>query len=169
MSASGVQISGGRPTMQRRVLWLGAYFIIIHAAMAAEGGGCAQNSLNIDRYVDALKGDTHNVANAMFQRVPGDLTMVQDSAAYILRDDVAMQVLPFEHAPTLGGLKTGDRFVSACRVKGQAGDWWLAIKVNDAALLYVPESKAEKADSDAAKVGAEPEKRSKDPLFQGKY
>jgi hypothetical protein len=159
--------------MRRRVLGLGAYLLLVHAAVAAEGDiGCAQNrAFTTDRYLDALKGNPHDFADPIFREVPSDVTMLEDSAAYILRDAAALRQLPLANSPPGGVLRTGERFNSACRVKGQAGDWWLVIKATDAALIYVPESKTEKADADDRKAGAEPEpeRRSRDPLFQGKY
>lgn len=155
--------------MMRRVLWLGAYLVIIHAAVAAEGG-CEQNrSVNIDRYIDALKGDPRDVASAIFRQVPNDMAVVQENAAYVARDATAVHQLPLEASPTSGALRSGDRFTSSCRVKDPAGDWWLVIKSKDAVLTYVPESKTKRADAADGKAGTEPEKRSKDPLLQGKY
>src|ERR1700676_511824 len=141
--------------MRRGVLWVGAYLLLAHAAVAAENEkGCAQNrALATDRYVDALTGEPRNLANPIFREVPSDVTMVEDSAAYILRDAAAIRRLPLANSPPSTALRTGERFNSACRVKGQAGDWWLVIKATDAALTYVPESKVERADGEK-KAGA---------------
>jgi hypothetical protein len=155
--------------MRWLVWWLGAYLVFGHAAIAAEAGCVQSQAVTINRYVEALKSDPRNGANAIFHQVPSDLTLVPESAAYAASGDVALHQLPLETSPTNGGLKRGERFISACRVTGPAGDAWLAIKSPDAALLYVPESRTAKVSASDAGAGAEPEKRSRDPLLQGRY
>jgi hypothetical protein len=149
--------------------WLGASLVFSHAAVAAEGGCVQSQGVTTNRYIEALKSDARNGANAIFHQVPSDLTLVPESAAYVASGDVALHQLPLETSPTNGGLKRGERFMSTCRVTGPAGDAWLAIRSPDATLLYVSESRTAKVSASDAAAGAEPEKRSHDPLLQGRY
>ena len=94
----------------------------------------------------------------------------QAATAYVVRSGADLHQRPLARAPTSGGLRSGDRLVSSCRVKGEAGEWWLAITSPSGALAYILESATEKADSAAAATaGGDAEKRARDPLLQGKY
>ena len=155
----------------RPALWLGASLLVMAPAVAAEsGGGCAQNpSATLDRYAAALKGDPHAAAD-MFRQVPSGVTLVQDSGVYIAGEGAETYLLPLPDSPSSGLLPSGSRFSALCRVKGQEGEWWLVSKARDGSFAYVAEAKTRKAEDDAPRATEEaPEKRSHDPLFQGRY
>src|SRR5579862_3348542 len=128
-----------RSRMTRLALGLATCLVGIHTAIAAEGGGPCDQS--------------------------------QATTSYIVRAATDLHLQPLDSAPTSGALKSGDRLVSSCRVKGQAGEWWLTVRSASGALAYILESATEKADNGTATAPSEgdAEKRSRDPLLQGKY
>ncbi len=151
-------------------LWLSMSLSVLPPAAAAESSGCAQNpAVTLERYRAALGADPR-VAADMFRQVPSDLTVVPETGEYVVSAAVETRRLPLANAPVNGGLPAGTRLAAVCRVQGPAGEWWLASKARDGSFAYLPASLVHPAEDNFQRAAPEPpEKRSHDPLLQGKY